>query len=640
MPTRKKKRTQAQVRRIVQDARQHIRAVDEKEKFWHEVEEGSYDYESRIPSVLGEPVVVKRRGLTGKVNLYESIFSWPWRVHVDLGEDGMEEKEDLMEVYFQHCFNRADPGGVQWDRIRNHMVRSRFGAAWVSIVPYNPPKERREGETEAVFKKRVEAYDAGYWRYKIEALNPNTVGFVERSGEIVLAVLEERIPLVKLTEPGEDDDPEAQPIQILNNRYPGIRAGDGSDPMQTQDWTEKTVTRYTVDDGETICCYIEGGSGSSKRLYDDPKVYPNTFGEPSLIVFKGIERSHASDETRYEAVIGPHATLEHKLTTMDSIAMTVAANPNFVNELPPEVSAKVTELLASGFDPKLLSTDMGSATQSRDQRGRRRVPAVRGSMRDITHRLGEEFWRVYEASERQEDKLDRQLVMLNPSPEVIEEGTAASIFAGIEAGMRSVEKPLRQIEGGRAKFFRMVAHDVVEGLNPHLKTVGKSEHHDREIRFRLGKADRTEKYKGEQKISPELFLRFPSPGTITTQIEPGGEAQKAARVKLAMELQEKGFGTTASVLEARGISDVTKEGIEIAAEGQAKYLGPGLAKLAMLDTLRYIAAREMRDPDLLVQMLLPELADAPSGPQRLGSLMGGQTYSPPNTPTPQAVGAG
>lgn len=630
-----KQRTQTEIRRIIDEAFIDRVDIDAKEKWWHEVEDGTFDYASVMPAVLGPPVIAKRRTLTQKVALLESVLGWPYRIMIDLGDDRPTAKaqEDLLEVFFRETERMADPNGSQMEAARNHIVTSRYGAVWVTVIP-RETMTQGEHESKEVYDKRCQAYEASYSRYHMEAINPAVCGEVTRGGRMQLAVIEEKVPIINCLQPWSEDEQELKPHQILTMRWPnGVKSSDGV-PIDEHTLHSSYVTRIVIDDGEWIQTYIDIGvqQHNRSRYHAEPEPFRNTFGRPSLLLAYGTNRPHRQKKTKYEALIAPHVEVEYRLTLMESIALTVAANPRFVNEVPPEVSKDINRLISEGIDPKLLQQDLTEEVTTRDGRRRRRVPAIRGTMKDVSTKLGDEFMLVYNGLLRQEEKAEAALMMLNPSPDVIEKGTAASIFAGIEASMRTLEKPVKSLEVLRKTFFEMVAHDVVYGLNPHLMVSGASKQHDVPVKFRVRKGAAKVKA-GDRSIDPDVFTNFPKPGEISTEIIPGGETQKAARVQMAMSLVDAGYESPDAVFEARGIQNVTQKLIEVAASNNAAMLGPGNAKLAYIDMLRFIALREGRDPELLLQTYLPELV--PPEARSLSSLTGGTTYNPPATPTPQ-----
>ena len=628
-------RTSSEIKELVHEAREGLQKLDTIEDFWHRVEAGAYDYASKVPKDLGDAVVVKRRGVTEQAALMESVISWPLRVSVDLAKEGpkAESEADDIETFLAHCLLRGDPSDTGKSRLRYDMVHSRFGAMWVAVVPKNRPP-RNKGESEKAYQIRVDQWEQQYWRWRFETLNPRTVGFLERNGLVTMAVVEEEIGVIDLASYYENEK-DQHPLELLQEKLPNLRAMDGTSPEDGENWLKSKVKRCIVDDGGRIYHYIEQPNSTDGQEYREAtESFPNTLGRPSLIVFHGTYRPHAPPEERHEAMMAPMVEIEHRLTMFESIAMTVAGNPRFAEEMPPDISAQLLNLIASGVDAKTFAS---ASLDAKDEQGRRVVTALKGTLKDASTKLGPEFQLAYDAALKQWDDARQSLMMLNPAPDTIEQGTAASIYAAIEAGMRRFEKQQSTIVGGYTAALNMIAHDIVYGQNPHLNTSGPDAYLDKAIEFRtvgkeLRRTGRAVEAGKKMTISPKVFAQFPEPGRINVEIVAASQAQRAAAVQLALEMEQRGFATPADVLEASGEEDVSGKLIELAAWQNAKLLSPGYTKMAMIDAIRRLAIREGRDEAMLQMLFTPEFGGGGGGgPPKTVS---GSSYSAPNTPMP------
>ena len=631
-----KERTSAEVKKLIEEARQPFRALDAAERFWQEVEAGTYDYEAKIPDELGEPIVRPRRMVTQRAQYQESIISWPFRVVVSLGAGTQDEGHaDEVETDLAHARLRIDPNGEAGRILRHHMVHSRFGAVRLYKVPKNAPAGPK-GETAERKKQRIERWEQDYWRWRIEALNPRTVGFTRRDGMITCSVIEEEIPVLDLKQYADD--------QEISQAFPGLRADDGKSPEDGDSWMQSRITRYIVDDGVTECVYIKqtnrAGRDSDGRFYSGEHYEkvdeaPNTFGCPSVVVYPFVERPHAPIKERYEAGMAPHCEAEFALTMLQGIAMTVSANPMWAEEYPEDVANTLSRLIAAGTDPKTFSA---SSLGQKDAQGRRTITPLKGTLKSAQSELGEAYNRVWDSVEKEWDELGQGLMMLNPD-NMGENTPAAVVYAQLEMGQRLFEKQQDTIRRNEELILRMIAHDVVHGLNPHVATTGSGPNDQSVSYVTLGAETRSKKVAaGEKRVMrPARYEGVDQPGVITLVPVVNSKAQEAAATQLELSLLDRGMSNPERVYQARGVDDATGELEKDAAWHNAQLLGPGIRRLRMVDVIVFGAMRDGRDPELLKAMFMPEEAPPEGGGEQTQTTRG-QTYSPPAQPGPPGMG--
>lgn len=641
-------RSSAEVSDIVNTVREPLRSLEEPTRRRQQVEAGTFPFQNVLPKELGTPVVSRRRNVTHVSELMESILSWPLRFRVNLARGGpvAEREANRLEAFFAHAYYRCDPSGYHRWRVRADMVRSPYGAMWLSVNPHNPPKQKR-GESNKDWQKRVDDYEAAYWRWALSTPAWDTAAMTRRDGEISLAVLDEKIPIVDLCDQfGIDKD--TRPLRLLAKELPNIRGEDGRSPDDGNAWLHSSVRRVTIDDGSRICYYIEqenssgrdSGSGkfyAGKQYIEVGDPYRNTFGMPSLILFPGVERPHAPIEERYEGLNAAMCEVEYDLTMFESIALTIAANPRFAVSLPEEVAKAAMQ--ATAIDPeRMTETDLELWQRSEDESGAMVVPQLRGPLENAMWKLGPEFTMAYEGKRQQWQELNAKLSALGISPEEVTQGTAAAVLAKQDAGVRAFERPHNVISTGFQQFARMIANDAVYGLNPHLVKGGPKEGLDKPISFKaIGQEARTSKAlkPGDSfEIAPSDFMQFVNgTASVTVEVVASTPAQRAAAVQLAAEAKQMGYGTLADVVEASGETDVTEKLKQIAAEKNAELLGPGMATWGTRDAIRRISLREERDEQVLLATWLPQ-PEQPA-PQTVDT-SANPTYRPPPSPVPGA----
>src|SRR3990167_8342135 len=478
-------RSSKEVAQLVEETRSPLRLLDEREKRWRQIESGVYDFPPDIPKTLWpnltKPVIVRSRSVTQDVALIRSILGWPLRVTVSLNEgEPAKSREEELALFLSHCLFRMDPDNRAKRRLQRAMATLRFGAVWLSLKEREPPK-KRETESAGAFKEREEAYEGQYWRYGLEALNPGTVGFLERNGQISIAVIEQDIPVVDLMRYVESGKRDGLPLEVLRRSFPWLRATDGQPLYDNRDPLKERLRLYTVDDGNTICYYVEQkgqgrddggryvvGGRHFEQLVED---YANPWGEPSLIIFPGNMREDAP------------------------------------------------------------------------------------------------------MAERQE--LKSALLLLNPTPEMIERAPGVSILASMEAVMRMFEVPEEEIITGYQRMLRMIAHDCAYGRYSKLgkdyefKTSGNEN-----VAVAPVKAGRG------YTLSPPAFEKLLTTGRINVQTMTKTPAQQAAEGQVMTEraLSRIPTATPLDVVQAYGEADASGKLVEVAAWNNVQRLAPSFVR--------------------------------------------------------------
>src|SRR3990167_9314543 len=578
-------RSSKEVAQLVEETRSPLRLLDEREKRWRQIESGVYDFTPDIPKTLWpnltKPVIVRSRSVTQDVALIRSILGWPLRVTVSLNEgEPAKSREEELALFLSHCLFRMDPDNRAKRRLQRAMATLRFGAVWLSLKEREPPK-KRETESAGAFKEREEAYEGQYWRYGLEALNPGTVGFLERNGQISIAVIEQDIPVVDLMRYVESGKRDGLPLEVLRRSFPWLRATDGQPLYDNRDPLKERLRLYTVDDGNTICYYVEQkgqgrddggryvvGGRHFEQLVED---YANPWGEPSLIIFPGNMREDAPMAERYEPVAAPLIENQYQVDLMTSMAMTVSANQRWV-QTADDNTAQVLSSMIAGGQTEAYETFVELQQKTLAAGG---VPFSLGQFQDVSGKLGDEFWRIYQRKLDERQELKSALLLLNPTPEMIERAPGVSILASMEAGMRMFEVPEEEIITGYQRMLRMIAHDCAYGRYSKLgkdyefKTSGNEN-----VAVAPVKAGRG------YTLSPPAFEKLLTTGRINVQTMTKTPAQQAAEGQVMTEraLSRIPTATPLDVVQAYGEADASGKLVEVAAWNNVQRLAPSFVR--------------------------------------------------------------
>ena len=633
-----------ELQQIVETVSLRFKDLDRQEKKWHAIEDGSFDYRSEIPSNLGIPVVVATRRSTRAVELLKSAINWPLRPRVSIPHEGgkNQENQDHLEAFFGHHLDRADPRGIHKARIVDHMVRSRFAPLWLSVRPRHVPPQRK-GENEKAYQYRVDEYDASYWRWGYEALNPESVGFLDRNGEVTTGTVSEEIPVVDLmtrlhrVKDGESPD-DARPLTVLNKEFPWLRGTDGHSLHSSKgdsDFLNETVKLHIVDDGTNIYYTVEHAGGKAadgKKSFKslEQEVLPNTFGVPSLIIFTGRYRPNALMSARYEAIAAPLFETERDWNLTTSILQTIGSNKRWAMPDPEGTEGR-----------RDASKEGAPDIPFYDDKGNPVIPRLAAELQDVSNVALPEMIRTREELEKGWDYLTANLQLLLPTPESVKEGTAAAVLYGGEAALRPHNESNASISTGFAMICKMIAHDIIHGLNRHQLTEGPLEGHDKNIEFIASGTEATFKQLSigqKYTLKPELFR---TGFDVRIEISASTAAQRAAQVQMEMSklLAPIPMTTPEKVLEADGEADVTAKLHDIAEFQRYQSTALFRQNAAVADAIHEIALVEERDENELIRLAAPQLQEVPMGGEGPQSPSGTQTIAP-SQPLPSIGGGG
>lgn len=602
---------------LVEETITRFRVLDADEKKWQQVEAGTFDFTQVIPKEVGvTPVPAISRGLTEMVSLQKAVLSVPMRPVVHLSKSGTraDEERDAMEVFFDYARYRMDPSGFHRRRRRDHIVRSRFG---VDILSINPVTGKE---------------DEDYWRYNLHTPDPKAIGPIERDGKLETVVLEEEIAALDLADyaDGYKGKTKKDAGDFLKRTFPNLRLSDGRTVGETEDFNGKRLKRCVVYDSDRIYQYVnDTGVADSAQRYVEVNEEVNTFGAPPVVIYPGIYRPHTDIKERYEGLMWPVARAYYNWELINSIALTVFANPRYAEQLDKDIAGQLLDSLAgavsSGNTEQLSSTVKRMQLPERDKSGRVGASIAFGNVTDITPKLDSAFSIALQYFREELDEVRQQWQSVFPSPEVVERGTSAGIFAAIEAGHRRAEEPQSVVIAGEARLFTLIAHDIAHAYK-------------RDIRFRVyddvapSMAKEIESG-SEFKVTPDMMAQFPVKARVGLEPVPDTKAQQAAAVSMEVEAQAAvGVKNAKRVYEAMGITNVSERLEEDAALQNAAMLGPGFMALAMEDELVQLALEEGRDSALLKSLFLPQLDTGGGGPGGGEGVNTGYRYNAPATP--------
>lgn len=637
---------------LVNHVRTPFKVLDDADKLVREVYAGTVDYAPVLKKLLpriADPAVMVHRGASEIFALIESILSWPTAITVTQNTSGIRASEDNddCEAWLGVQFDNLDPNDALYKQVYAHMTRSRFGVLRLGRNEYAPPLEPEEGETDKEYNERFDYYNVTYRRNFLEAVDPPAVGFLEEDGEIVIAVIDEQIPIIDLADLREDEDEADEkgeamdPFGRISARFGSdIRAGDGTayDAPHANEWLNKTVRRLTVLTREHERVWIDCGigrdrggryNGAPRYREDHGAKRENTYGEVPLILFKATYRPHAPIKERFEGLGAPIAYEYHGWNLSESIRLSLITNPQIYEQMPPDVASDVLDFLTTGGDGDLLSLPKGKPGKAQ---------LSYGQVTDPTHDLYEH---LRETSHDFKDAIAENkatILSFSPNPESVNTNTpAAVVLAMIEAGVRRFEFQHAQLTAGKEKIARMIIHDAAYGGSEFYET------DDDRIHYRYhAKADRFASKPftvGDRTVSKSFLRKFPTEAHVDVSIVASSDAQRAARVQHVLALRAQGLASDADVLAADGEADVSKKLEELAAQEQVKVLAPQMTRVDMIDQLTFNAHfLGVEDVQGYIAERLPEIApDMPPPGNQNGEKMltGGQT-NPPPTSVPRA----
>ena len=324
-------RTEAEIKRVIQDVKQTgFTALKAKhEKNLAQIHRHT-SYSDELIANLDEQITTRialpsrrpqlaRRQIAG---ILRASYSW----HVEPKGDKTERsrrRADLLELYFAGIWQTVFRPVIELTL--GDQTVGPFGAWWIEWEQFRLPAKEEERE----------AYRKSYQPFRLQRIDPKTAYFLrDEQGRPTIAVREFEIPYVEFAKrygKGEDTDP----LIILNQQFPGLRANPGQD-IDSATSTTKRATVCIVDDSVTICHYVKLASGEYQAATDE---VPNPWGRPSLFIVPGQYNAEGQELVDVytgllEELLGEQKNLDVMRSHMASLAFT--AN-KFGQVVPPEV---------------------------------------------------------------------------------------------------------------------------------------------------------------------------------------------------------------------------------------------------------------------------------------------------------------
>ena len=235
-----------------------------------------------LPPELKHKIAVINYDYKSDLALEVGNLGRPNEIHVDPKAPGRraDTQADTLEDILASLMDGIDlgHGSPLWHSIRRGQCHNMYVPIWLEQDTYSPPK-RNTGETSAAYTARFNQYVNNWspWHLVIDPVK--AVSFLDRQGVITLACRNLEIPIYQLATDYGDDE---QALQLLNERFPGVRAGDSTTSSSSDQFRRKIKVKV-IDDGVWITHHIERPDGG----YDEIASYRNPFGCCSLIVLSG-----------------------------------------------------------------------------------------------------------------------------------------------------------------------------------------------------------------------------------------------------------------------------------------------------------------------------------------------------------------
>ena len=541
--------------------------------------------------------------------------------HVEpAGQRAMDDRRaDKRELMYAHLWEADLNKG---DRVLGPTYRlqtvSRGAIWWLDWNAFALPKEEAEREQ----------YRHSYSPFKLSVYDFHTTAFLAADdGQPTIAVRRLKIPYHEVVTRYGKNKKDKAALQIMGEQFPWLRGGKGQS-VEASDLYSKTAEVVVVDDGVTICHYIDLGADSAAGTDRYQTVFecPNPWGAVSAIVIPG-EYNHDAEalEDRYRALIGAMLGEQRNVDVMDSHMASLALTPNkHVQQLDREVARQA--VIEDKAIPGVEFNGEGFAT-------------AYGDVADIGTQLSPSVTEI--RTHRAEDR-DASLpspFLTNPDPVLLKGTTAAGQLNAHETSNRSYDGARAHVIAGVVQVCKMIDHFICEG---HLNKKGQPKEANEKIYIRATGNEPTSKYRGEDKgkefeIGPEDY----EPGDIL-EVTPVAmtESQKFRNFELKL-MQYQAHIIPFEELIATVTEDVSGQKEKLEIERRYQQLGPMLDNadlLAMVEAIKLDSGGAMDLSFLLNPNNGPPSAIPPEGDVSDATGGGMNRTDPPATSTP-AVGA-
>lgn len=573
------------------------------------------EIDTRIAVPSGRPSTVARQ-IQG---IIRSSFSFHVNAAGKLERD--ERRADKRELYYAHewATNLNRGGYVLRDTWRYQTVGPVAGW-WLEYDAFALPQE----------EDKREQYRKDFAPFKLSVLDPSTFAFLaDETGQPTISVRRFKLPYVEIAKRYGDAKKDPNPLTILNEQFGWLRGGQGYDP-DGSDIHRKTAEVCVVDDGVTICHYIEALSDSVRfhqvGVNGEPKDFPNPWGSNSLRLIFGVYNADAKElEDKYRGLLDEVLREQRNLDVLDSHIASIILTPT-----------KHAQVLPEQIAHEIILSDKAMPKVQYDQTG---WTSLVGDHVDIGTEIPQSVMDLRTTRAMDRDAALPSPFLTNPDESTVKEGTAAAQLNAHETSNRTFDEARESVIAGMVWVCTSIDHFVKGGGMPNKGAVSPEVLH-----FTVVGSEPSKKYAGARKGEELEF----GPEDIDdrdvleiTQVATT-ESQKMLRYQLKSLQQKEGYATRSEVLEVL-TEDVT--GAEDRLEEEARYqmYGPMIDKADLLGMVEAIKLDSGGAMDLSY-ILTPDMAgmpvNQPSGAPASSDGMSVQATAPPPTQVSSAEAMG
>ena len=489
---------------------------------------------------------------------------------------GDEGTADKLELFFAHAFGiRLDPNGRLFNDTYAYQCAGPFAAWCWEWEPFALPQEESQRQ----------GYRDSYWPFRLSVIDPLTVAFLaDDAGEPTIVVREFELPYLDLIlRYGEYDKggKDFQPLKIMGEQFPGLRGGRGQAIETNTDLFSNKARVCVLDDGVTICHYIEIKDGRQTSYDNLTKEVANPWGRPHIQIIPGRYNPEAERLTeRYTGIMRDLGRSQKNVDSLTSQAASIALTPSlWVEKIPPEALASILD---------------GDKTIPVVKLEEGRVTPVHGDVQAVGPQLLPPVIDMLLHSREERDALLPSTFLTNPDMSVIKDAAASAILMGHGTSNLFYDEPRESVLAAIKTGCKMMIHLIAGGQakgNPSASGEG--------IAFLVTGKEVTKKYRGEEKgrdivITPADVESFDEQYTLEVSIIASTASQKKANYDITRQEVADGANTLRGLIETT-TEDVDGRVFEIQEETRYQTLAPIAAKLDLLSYIEWMRVSEGRD---------------------------------------------
>jgi len=537
-----------------------------------------------------------------------------------------ETAADKMEVAEAHDLIMLDPFGFHRESIHIAQVMSMFWAGVLEMQDFIDPEQGR-GESQADYNARFEKARKGWFPFKLVDAHTQTIAWTEHGRDPTSLARRFKLPLVDFMErytDGRRENPEKM-LKIFNEHY-GFLAADEAQPYtgSKDRWSQMIDVCLYADAGK-ICHYVDMEESKLKdktqryRGAGEEK-YDNPFGQVPLLLAEGVYYPHEEVAYRRAPMLASLVNTMHAESIIMSNWASQVANGGWpTNELPAEVGKALIE---AEQQPPGIEMKYDSTTGMP-------IPIVTmGKFSYVQSPVDPTADKLFGVLQNWEQKTSPNSLLTDAdASQRLGSIPSTTVLAQLSENNKMGGWAERSEANLWGKCLDMIRYARKNKLNSHRKSGDGRSEADWDYEFL---ATGQEKVKGQvvKRGTPYQITAQDLDGEYTRTIASvdNSAASRSARRQEAIERKAAGSILEREYLELQGIEDVSDFIVKKNAEALFQAEAPAIMTEARQLRLKYIAARDGRDPAELLAAagVQPEFVDGEgqdmgTGPYRMGS---------------------